>query len=99
VQEHAAATHVTGGVDGRAIEERNDAVTERKNGMGAMERKNLALIRAHLRSLERQGVVVSSLDGDGQVRWRITEKGRREDSNEMDSRLDWTPKTVRRCRS
>ena len=47
--------------------------------MGAMERKNLELIRAHLRSLERQGLVVSSLDSDGQVRWRITEKGRRED--------------------
>jgi predicted ArsR family transcriptional regulator len=56
--------------------------------MGAMERKNLELIRAHLRSLERQGLVVSGLDSDGQVRWRITEKGRREDPNEMDSRLD-----------
>ena len=56
--------------------------------MGAMERKNLELIRAHLRGLERQGLVVSSLDSDGQVRWRITEKGRREDPNEMDSRID-----------
>ena len=53
-----------------------------------MERKNLELIRAHLRSLERQGLVVSSLDSDGQVRWRITEKGRREDPNEMNARLD-----------
>ena len=56
--------------------------------MSAKERITRELITAHLRSLERQGVVVSSLDGDGQVRWRITEKGRREDSNEMDSRLD-----------
>jgi DNA-binding PadR family transcriptional regulator len=62
--------------------------SEKENGMGAMERKNLELIRAHLRSLERKGFVVSSLDPDGQVRWRITEKGRREDPNEMDSRLD-----------
>jgi hypothetical protein len=65
--------------------------------MGAMERKNLELIRAHLRSLERQGLVVSSLDSDGQVRWRITEKGRREDPNENECPI-WTPKTARRCR-
>ena len=62
--------------------------SERENGMGTMERKNLELTRAHLRSLERQGLVVSSLDSDGQVRWRITEKGRREDPNEMNARLD-----------
>lgn len=26
--------------------------------------------------LERQGLIVSNLDPDGKVRWRITEKGR-----------------------
>jgi hypothetical protein len=56
--------------------------------MGVMETITLELITAHLRSLERQGFVVSSLDADGQVRWRITEKGGREDPNEMDSLLD-----------
>jgi DNA-binding MarR family transcriptional regulator len=56
--------------------------------MGAKERITLELITAHLRRLERQGFVVSSLDADGRVRWRITEKDRREDPNEMDSRLD-----------
>jgi DNA-binding PadR family transcriptional regulator len=30
-----------------------------------------------LRSLEREGLIVSNLDSDGQVRWRITEKGKR----------------------
>ena len=56
--------------------------------MGAMERKNLELIRAHLRSLERQGLVTSSLDPDGQVRWRITEKLGREEPNELDHPQD-----------
>jgi DNA-binding MarR family transcriptional regulator len=62
--------------------------SEKENGMGAKERITRELIMAHLRSLERQGFVVPSVDPDGQVRWRITEKGRREDPNEMDSRLD-----------
>jgi DNA-binding PadR family transcriptional regulator len=39
-----------------------------------------------LRSLERKGFVVSSVDPVGKVRWRITEKGRREDPNEMNER-------------
>ena len=56
--------------------------------MGAKERITRELITAHLRSLERKGFVVSSVDPDGQVRWRITEKGRREDPNEMNARLD-----------
>jgi DNA-binding PadR family transcriptional regulator len=29
-----------------------------------------------LRSLERQGLIVSYLGSDGQVRWRVTEKGK-----------------------
>jgi hypothetical protein len=29
-----------------------------------------------LRSLERQGLIVSFLGSDGQVRWRVTEKGK-----------------------
>jgi hypothetical protein len=29
-----------------------------------------------LRNLERKGLIVSSLDPDGQIRWRTTEKGR-----------------------
>ena len=33
----------------------------------------LALV---LRNLERKGLIVSTLDPDGQTRWRITEKGR-----------------------
>jgi hypothetical protein len=56
--------------------------------MQARQRKNQEEIRAHLRSLERQGLVVSRLDSDGQVRWVITEKGRREEPNEVDVRLD-----------
>ena len=56
--------------------------------MGAKERITRVLITAHLRSLERKGFVVPSVDPDGQVRWRITEKGRREDPNEMNARLD-----------
>jgi len=56
--------------------------------MGAKERITRELITAHLRSLERKGFVVPSVDPDGQVRWRITEKGRREDPNEMNARLD-----------
>jgi DNA-binding MarR family transcriptional regulator len=56
--------------------------------MGAKERITRVLITAHLRSLERKGFVVSSVDPDGQVRWRITEKGRRKDPNEMNARLD-----------
>src|SRR3984893_19234091 len=47
--------------------------------MGAKERITRELIMAHLRSLERPRFVVPSVDPDGQVRWRITEKGRRED--------------------
>jgi DNA-binding MarR family transcriptional regulator len=43
--------------------------------MGAKETITRELITAHLRSLERKGFVVSSVDPDGQVRWRITEKG------------------------
>jgi hypothetical protein len=42
--------------------------------MGAKERITRTIM-AHLRSLERQGFVVPSVDPDGQVRWRITEKG------------------------
>jgi len=56
--------------------------------MSAKERITRELITAHLRSLERKGFVVSSVDPDGQVRWRITEKGRREDPNEMNAPLD-----------
>jgi hypothetical protein len=50
-----------------------------------MEKKNLELTRAVLRSLEREGLIVSRLDPDGQVRWRITEKGRLQGPNEMDA--------------
>jgi DNA-binding MarR family transcriptional regulator len=59
--------------------------------MGAKERITRVLITAHLRSLERKGFVVSSVDPDEQVRWRITEKGRRKDPNEMKARLDLDP--------
>ena len=54
--------------------------------MSAKERITQELITAHLRSLERKGFVVSSVDPVGKVRWRITEKGRREDPNEMNER-------------
>ena len=60
MQEHAAATHVTGAVDGRAIEERNDAVTERENGMGAMERKNLAISQYSTSFKTRSGTAARS---------------------------------------
>ena len=43
---------------------------------------------SELRSLERQGLVTSSLDPDGQVRWRITEKLGREEPNELDHPQD-----------
>jgi len=39
-----------------------------------MERNNLELTKAALRILERQGLIVSRVDADGQVRLRITEK-------------------------
>jgi hypothetical protein len=37
-----------------------------------MRREELMIV---LRSLERQGLIVSYLGSDGQVRWRVTEKG------------------------
>jgi hypothetical protein len=49
--------------------------------------KRLEEIRAHLRNLERQGLVLSRLDSDGQVRWQITDKGRREEPTEANVRL------------
>jgi DNA-binding MarR family transcriptional regulator len=56
--------------------------------MGAKERITLELITAHLRSLERQGFVVSSIHADGRVRWQVTEKAQRENPNPMLIRLD-----------
>jgi hypothetical protein len=38
-----------------------------------MRREELMIV---LRSLERQGLIVSYLGPDGQVRWRATEKGK-----------------------
>jgi hypothetical protein len=56
--------------------------------MGAKERITRVLITAHLRSLERKGFVVSSLDPDEQVRWRDHGKGstRGPERNECPSR-------------
>ena len=53
-----------------------------------MERNNLELTKAVLPILERQGLIVSRVDAEGQVRWRIMEKGRRQGPNEMDAGLD-----------
>ena len=64
------------------------AASEKENGMGAKKPITLELIRARLRSLERRGFVVSSLDMDGHVRWHLTEKGRREDPSESDDRTE-----------
>jgi hypothetical protein len=55
--------------------------------MTSIEGNNRELL-AILRSLERQGLIVSSLGPDGQIRWRCTEKGRREDWSETEVRLD-----------
>ena len=56
--------------------------------MSAKERITRELITAHLRSLERKGFVVSSLDPDEQVRWRDHGKGstRGPERNECPSR-------------
>jgi DNA-binding PadR family transcriptional regulator len=43
--------------------------------MKEREQVSRAELMMVLRSLERQGLIVSSLHSDGQVRWRITEKG------------------------
>ena len=39
------------------------------------ELKDLSLLKASLRSLERKGMIESFIDADGEVRWRITAKG------------------------
>ena len=44
------------------------------------QQKNIARV---LRNLERKGLIVSSLDPDGQVRWRNTEKGRKVTPDEV----------------
>ena len=44
-------------------------------------RANLMIV---LRSLERQGLIVSYLGSDGQVRWRLTEKGKHTPSDTDD---------------
>jgi hypothetical protein len=56
--------------------------------MQPAKRKRLEEIRARLRSLEREGLVISRLGSDGQVRWYITEKGSREEPDEANVRLD-----------
>jgi hypothetical protein len=43
---------------------------------------------AYMRSLERQGRLVSSLDENGQVRWDATERYQREGPNELSHRFE-----------